>query len=168
MSREDDVITSAGYRIGPAEIEDTLIKHPAVALAAVVGVPDPIRTEAVKAWIVLRPGFAASEALAREIQEFVKVKLAAHEYPRHGAVRRKPADDGDRQSVAARTAHARLILFQSLRENCRFLLRGTTPIAPSCRTSKQEANMGFGRGLLLWIIGIPIPLIILLAIFMHH
>jgi acetyl-CoA synthetase len=82
MSREDDVITSAGYRIGPAEIEDTLIKHPAVALAAVVGVPDPIRTESVKAWIVLRPGFAASDALAREIQDFVKVKLAAHEYPR--------------------------------------------------------------------------------------
>jgi acetyl-CoA synthetase len=82
MSREDDVITSAGYRIGPSEIEDTLIKHPAVALAAVVGVPDPIRSESVKAWIVLRPGFAASEALAREIQDFVKVKLAAHEYPR--------------------------------------------------------------------------------------
>jgi len=82
MSREDDVITSAGYRIGPSEIEDTLIKHPAVALAAVVGVPDPIRTESVKAWIVLRPGFAASDALAREIQDFVKVKLAAHEYPR--------------------------------------------------------------------------------------
>jgi acetyl-CoA synthetase len=83
LSREDDVITSAGYRIGPAEIEDTLLKHPAVALSAVVGVPDPIRTEAVKAWIVLRPGFAPSEALSREIQDFVKVKLAAHEYPRH-------------------------------------------------------------------------------------
>ncbi|WP_407181686.1 acyl-CoA synthetase [Bradyrhizobium sp. STM 3562] len=83
MSREDDVITSAGYRIGPSEIEDTLLKHPAVALSAVVGVPDPIRTEAVKAWIVLRPGFAPSEQLAREIQDFVKVKLAAHEYPRH-------------------------------------------------------------------------------------
>jgi acetyl-CoA synthetase len=82
-SREDDVITSAGYRIGPAEIEDTLLKHPAVALAAVVGVPDPIRTEAVKAWIVLRPGFAPTDQLAREIQDFVKVKLAAHEYPRH-------------------------------------------------------------------------------------
>ena len=82
-SREDDVITSAGYRIGPAEIEDTLLKHPAVAFAAVVGIPDPIRTEAIKAWIVLRPGFAASDALAKEIQEFVKVKLAAHEYPRH-------------------------------------------------------------------------------------
>jgi len=82
MSREDDVITSAGYRIGPAEIEDTLLKHPAVAMSAVVGIPDPVRTESVKAWIVLRPGFAPSEALAREIQEFVKVQLAAHEYPR--------------------------------------------------------------------------------------
>jgi len=82
VSREDDVITSAGYRIGPTEIEDTLLKHPAVALSAVVGIPDPIRTEAVKAWIVLRPGFAPSEDLAREIQDFVKVKLAAHEYPR--------------------------------------------------------------------------------------
>jgi acetyl-CoA synthetase len=83
MSREDDVITSAGYRIGPSEIEDTLLKHPAVALSAVVGVPDPIRTEAVKAWIVLRPGFAPSEQLAREIKDFVKGQLAAHEYPRH-------------------------------------------------------------------------------------
>jgi acetyl-CoA synthetase len=83
VSREDDVITSAGYRIGPAEIEDTLLKHPAVALSAVVGIPDPIRTEAVKAWIVLRPGFSPSDQLAREIQDFVKVQLAAHEYPRH-------------------------------------------------------------------------------------
>jgi acetyl-CoA synthetase len=83
VSREDDVITSAGYRIGPSEIEDTLLKHPAVALAAVVGIPDPIRTEAIKAWIVLRPGFVPRDELAREIQEFVKVQLAAHEYPRH-------------------------------------------------------------------------------------
>ena len=83
VSREDDVITSAGYRIGPAEIEHTLMKHPAVAMSAVVGIPDPIRTEAIKAWIVLRPGFAASDELAKEIQDFVKVQLAAHEYPRH-------------------------------------------------------------------------------------
>jgi acetyl-CoA synthetase len=82
VSREDDVITSAGYRIGPSEIEDTLLKHPAVAMSAVVGIPDPVRTESIKAWIVLRPGFPASEALAREIQNFVKVQLAAHEYPR--------------------------------------------------------------------------------------
>ena len=82
VSREDDVITTAGYRVGPAEIEHTLMKHPAVAMAAVVGIPDPIRTESIKAWIVLRPGFAPGDALAREIQEFVKVQLAAHEYPR--------------------------------------------------------------------------------------
>jgi len=82
VSREDDVITSAGYRIGPSEIEHTLLKHPAVALSAVVGIPDPIRTEAIKAWIVLRPGFEPSDTLARDIQDFVKVQLAAHEYPR--------------------------------------------------------------------------------------
>jgi acetyl-CoA synthetase len=82
VSREDDVITSAGYRIGPSEIEDTLLKHPAVAMSAVVGIPDPVRTESIKAWIVLRQGFAPTDALAREIQDFVKVKLAAHEYPR--------------------------------------------------------------------------------------
>ena len=82
VSREDDVITTAGYRVGPSEIEHTLLKHPAVAMSAVVGIPDPVRTESIKAWIVLRPGFAPSDALAREIQDFVKVQLAAHEYPR--------------------------------------------------------------------------------------
>jgi len=76
------VITTAGYRVGPSEIEHTLMKHPAVAMSAVVGIPDPIRTESIKAWIVLRPGFGPSDALAREIQDFVKVQLAAHEYPR--------------------------------------------------------------------------------------
>jgi acetyl-CoA synthetase len=82
VGRSDDLITSAGYRIGPGEIEDCLMKHPAVALAAVVGVPDPVRTEAVKAFLVLKPGQAGSPALAREVQDFVKTKLAAHEYPR--------------------------------------------------------------------------------------
>jgi len=82
VSREDDVITTAGYRVGPSEIEHTLMKHPAVAMSAVVGIPDPVRTESIKAWIVLRPGFAPNDALAREIQDFVKVQLAAHEYPR--------------------------------------------------------------------------------------
>jgi acetyl-CoA synthetase len=82
VSREDDVITTAGYRVGPSEIEHTLLKHPAVAMSAVVGIPDPVRTESIKAWIVLRPGFTPDDALAREIQNFVKVQLAAHEYPR--------------------------------------------------------------------------------------
>ena len=82
FGRDDDVITSGGYRIGPGEIEDCLIKHPAVRLAAAVGVPDSLRTERVKAFIVLNTGYYGSDNLAREIQEFVKSKLAAHEYPR--------------------------------------------------------------------------------------
>ncbi|UCF90880.1 MAG: acyl-CoA synthetase [Desulfobacterales bacterium] len=80
--RKDDVITSAGYRIGPAEIEDCLLKHPAVGMAAAVGSPDKIRTEIVKAFIVLKPGVTPGSELAAEIQNFVKVRLAAHEYPR--------------------------------------------------------------------------------------
>lgn len=85
VGRDDDVITSAGYRIGPGEIEDCLIRHPAVALAAVVGKPDALRTEIVKAFVQLKPGFAANEQLASEIQNFVRTKLAAHEYPREVA-----------------------------------------------------------------------------------
>jgi acetyl-CoA synthetase len=82
VGRDDDVITSAGYRIGPGEIEDCLIGHPAVALAAVIGKPDPVRTEVVKAFIVLKPDQKATEALAAEIQNFVRTRLSAHEYPR--------------------------------------------------------------------------------------
>ena len=87
IGRDDDVITSSGYRIGPGEIEDCLIRHPAVALAAAVGKPDPVRTEIVKAFVVLRPGHAASDALAAEIQAFVRTRLSAHEYPREIAFR---------------------------------------------------------------------------------
>ena len=82
VGRDDDVITSSGYRIGPGEIEDCLIKHPAVALAAVIGKPDAMRTEIVKAFIVLKPGVEASDALAAEVRDFVKTRLSAHEYPR--------------------------------------------------------------------------------------
>ena len=80
--RTDDVITSSGYRIGPAEIENQLLKHPSVALAAVVGYPDEMRGHVVKAFIRLNPDFAASEPLKEEISGFVKSRLAAHEYPR--------------------------------------------------------------------------------------
>jgi acetyl-CoA synthetase len=82
IGRDDDVITSAGYRIGPGEIEDCLIKHPAVALAAAIGKPDAVRTEIVKAFIVLKSGQTASDALASDIQDFVRTHLSAHEYPR--------------------------------------------------------------------------------------
>ena len=85
FGRDDDVITSAGYRIGPGEIEDCLTAHPAVALAAAVGKPDPLRTEIVKAFIVLKAGHEPSHALAGDIQDWVKVRLSAHEYPREVA-----------------------------------------------------------------------------------
>ena len=82
LGRDDDIITSAGYRIGPAEIEDVLLRHPAVQIAAVVGKPDALRTEIVKAFLVLRPGFEPGEGLVAEIQAFVRTQLAAYEYPR--------------------------------------------------------------------------------------
>ena len=82
VGREDDVITSGGYRIGPGEIEDCLLRHPAVAMAAVVGIPDAIRTERIKAFIVLDGKCAASEDLAADIQSHVRNRLAAYEYPR--------------------------------------------------------------------------------------
>jgi len=87
IGRDDDVITSSGYRIGPGEIEDCLLRHPAVALAAVVGKPDPLRTEIVKAFVVLKPGQDGSQNLVSELQGFVRARLSAHEYPREIAFR---------------------------------------------------------------------------------
>jgi acetyl-CoA synthetase len=80
--RTDDVINSAGYRIGPAEVESSLLTHPAVAEAAAVGAPDPVRGQIVKGFVRLRAGFAPSDALAAEIQSHVKTRLAAYAYPR--------------------------------------------------------------------------------------
>lgn len=82
VGRDDDLITSAGYRIGPSEIEDCLAGHPAVALAAVVGKPDPIRTEIVKAFVKVKPGIDAGRDLAESIRAHVRTRLSAHEYPR--------------------------------------------------------------------------------------
>ena len=82
VGRDDDVISSAGYRIGPGEIEDCLIGHPAVALAAVVGAPDPVRGEVVAAFVKLRDGASGSDALAEDVAAHVRERLSAHEYPR--------------------------------------------------------------------------------------
>ena len=80
--RDDDVIISGGYRIGPTEIEDCLMRHPAVAMVAVIGVPDKVRGEVVKAFIVPREGCEIDDALRADVQAFVKSRLSAHEYPR--------------------------------------------------------------------------------------
>lgn len=81
-SRADDVINSAGYRIGPTEVEQCLIGHPAVAMAATIGTPDPVRGETVKAFVLLADGYQASADLEAEIQQLVKHRLAAYAYPR--------------------------------------------------------------------------------------
>lgn len=82
VGRDDDVITSAGYRIGPGEIENCLLGHPAVAMSAVIGKPDELRTEIVKAFVKLNDGFEQSDELVAELKEWVKIRLSAHEYPR--------------------------------------------------------------------------------------
>jgi acetyl-CoA synthetase len=82
VGRKDDLITSSGYRIGPAEIEECIMKHPAVGMVAVIGKPDPVRTEVVKAFVVLRDNVPPSPELSQELKQFVKQRLAAHEYPR--------------------------------------------------------------------------------------
>jgi acyl-coenzyme A synthetase/AMP-(fatty) acid ligase len=80
--RDDDLIKSAAYRIGPMEVESALLTHPAVQECAVVGAPDEERGEIVKAFIVLRPGMNASEALVRELQAHTKATTAPYKYPR--------------------------------------------------------------------------------------
>ncbi|MGB9668214.1 MAG: acyl-CoA synthetase [Thermosulfidibacteraceae bacterium] len=82
VSRESDMIKSSGYRIGPGEVEEALKKHPAVKDAGVIGSPDPIRGEIVKAFIVLKEGYTGSENLAREIVESCKEYIAIYKLPR--------------------------------------------------------------------------------------
>ena len=80
--RNDDVIKSSGYRIGPSEIEAKIMEHKSVASCAVIGVPDPQRGQAIKAFVKLLPGFKPSDEMIKEIQMHVKTRLAAHEAPR--------------------------------------------------------------------------------------
>ncbi len=82
VSRDDDVITSAGYRIGPTEIENCLTGHPAVVMAAAVGRPDPVRTEVVIAHVVLAEGVALTPALEAELIQRVRDRVSPHVAPR--------------------------------------------------------------------------------------
>jgi acetyl-CoA synthetase len=82
LGRVDDLIKSSGYRIGPFEVESALVSHPAVVEAAVTGVPDEVRGQAVKATIVLAAGFEAGDELKRELQNHVKKVTAPYKYPR--------------------------------------------------------------------------------------
>ena len=112
QGRADDVITSGGYRIGPAEIEDALVRHPAVVIAAAIGVPDPVRTESIKAFVIVKDGFPAGPQLAEDIRNFVREHLAKHEVPREiefvealpmtntGKIQRRKLRDAERAKLA--------------------------------------------------------------------
>ncbi len=117
VGRNDDVIKSSGYRIGPFEIESVLLEHEAVRECAVTGVPDPLRGKAVKATIVLADGFAGSDELTRELQTWVKHKTAPYKYPRiveyvdalpktvNGKIRRAAIREEDEAASAAAEEH---------------------------------------------------------------
>ncbi len=82
IGRTDDVITTSGYRVGPFDVESALIEHPAVVETAVIGKPDPERTELIKAFVVLDPQYRPTPELAEELRLHVRKRLAAHAYPR--------------------------------------------------------------------------------------
>jgi len=82
VGRADDIIKTAGERVGPFEVESALVSHPAIIEAAVIGKPDPIRGEVIKAFIALKSGQKGSKSLKKDIQGFVKRELAGHVYPR--------------------------------------------------------------------------------------
>jgi len=82
QGRVDDVIMTSGERVGPFEVESKLVEHPAIAEAGVIGIPDPVRGEIIKAFVALRDGFETSDELKEEIRDFVKKGLAAHAAPR--------------------------------------------------------------------------------------
>jgi acetyl-CoA synthetase/medium-chain acyl-CoA synthetase len=116
VGRADDVINSSSYRIGPFEVESALVEHAAVAEAAVVGKPDALRGEIVKAFVVLAAGHAPSDALSAELQEHVKRVTAPYKYPREiefvpslpktisGKIRRTELRELERQRAAGPTA----------------------------------------------------------------
>ena len=105
--RDDDVIKSSGYRIGPFEVESALLEHPAVQEAAVVGSPDRIRGMIVKAFVVLNTGYDPSESLVREIKTYVKRTTAPYKYPARNRVRCGTSQDHLRQDQAERSPGCR-------------------------------------------------------------
>ncbi len=80
--RDDDIIITAGYRVGPTDVENTVLEHPSVAESAAVGVPDEVRGHTIKSYVVLKEGIEGSEQIAKEIQELVRKRLSTHAYPR--------------------------------------------------------------------------------------
>lgn len=80
--RDDDIITTAGYRVGPADVESTLLEHSAVAESGVVGKPDAARGAIIKAYVVIKPQFDPTDELAEELKQLVRTRLSTHAFPR--------------------------------------------------------------------------------------
>jgi len=106
LSREDDLIKSSGYRIGPEEIEEALVMHPSVADAGVVGVPDPVIGQKTKAFVALKPGVTPSDALKKELIDHCKGKIGRLQAAARDRVHRRDAADRGRQAPAAHPAPA--------------------------------------------------------------
>ena len=140
VSREDDVITTAGYRVGPSEIEHTLMKHPAVAMSAVVGIPDPIRTEFDQGLDRAAAGFCARRCAGARDPGFCESAARRARISAFRAIHRHPADDRDRQGAAARAAGVGVAL----------------PLVPSPARGRVDATesqrRGRGDSLLFWAV----------------
>ena len=103
VGRNDDVIKSSGYRIGPFEIESVMLEHEAVREVAVTGVPDELRGFAVKATVVLAPGFEPSTTLTKELQTWVKHRTAPYKFPAHRGLCRRAAEGRSMAKSVARS-----------------------------------------------------------------
>ena len=104
QARSDDMIVSSGYNIAGPEVEAALLAHPAVAECGVVGAPDDERGQIVKAYVVLRPGYAGDQASTKVLQEYVKATIAPYKYPRAIEYVTRVAAHADRQAAALRAA----------------------------------------------------------------
>ena len=101
VGRKDDVIKTSGHLIGPFEVESVLMEHPAVAEAGVIGKPDPVALEVVKAFVVLKDGYEPSETLRRELLGHARTRLGAVGRAQGDRVRRRAAEEPQRQDHAA-------------------------------------------------------------------
>ena len=110
IGRKDDVIKSSGYRIGPFEVESALLEHPAVLEVAVIGQPDPLRGQIVKACVVLRPGIEAADELKRELQTHCKTAHRRLQISARDRIRARAAQDHQRQDAARGTQASRSCL----------------------------------------------------------
>ena len=141
VGRADDVIKSSGHLIGPFEVESALLEHPAVAEAGVIGKPDPIALEIVKAFVSLKPGFAPSDALARELLGFARKRLGAGGRAEGDRVRRRAPAHAQRQDhAAAARRRASSVCPKATRRRWRDARDDATVLEPRARSRARSRS----------------------------